>query len=134
MRRMSECSLLHLTQPGLGVVPGGGRLEVDLVQVAAHTAVLQTLQTTLQRGDLSLQQLHEVLLPELLPVVQLPPQLEVADGSLEQRQPASLSQTRLHHFDKLNGKYFYILAQSQPSASHLMDLVDDLLPGKETGD
>ena len=101
---MSECSLLHLTQPGLSVVPGGGRLEVDLVQVAAHTAVLQTLQTTLQRGDLGLQQPHEVLLPELLPVVQLPPQLEVADGSLEQRQAASLSQPGLYNLDQLKEK------------------------------
>ena len=88
---MSECSLLHLTEPGLSVVPGGGRLEVDLVQISSHTAVLQTLQTTLQGGDLGLQQPHEVLLPELLPVVELPTQLEVADGPLEQRQPAPLS-------------------------------------------
>ena len=76
---MSKCPLLHLTEPGLSVVPGGGSFEVDLVQISSHTAVLQTLQTILQRGDLSLQQLHEVLLPELLPVVELPAQLEVAD-------------------------------------------------------
>ena len=76
---MSQRSLLHLTEPGLGVIPGGGSLEVDLVKISSHTAVLQTLQTALQRGDLSLQQLHEVFLPELLPVVELPAKLEVAD-------------------------------------------------------
>lgn len=114
---MSERSLLHLTEPGLGVVPGGGCLEIDLVQISPHTAVLQTLQTALQRGDLGLQQLHEVLLPELLPVVELPAQLEVTDRPLEQRQPAPLSQTGLHHFDKLNRNFSLIISSSASSLS-----------------
>ena len=103
----SQRALLQLTEPALRVVPGGRGLEAHVVQVAAHAGVLQAVQAVLQAGDLGLQQPREVLLRELLLVVQLAAQLQVADGSLEQRQAASLSQPGLYNLDQLKGKKYY---------------------------
>ena len=101
---VSQRALLQLTEPALGIVSGGRGLEAHVVQVSAHAGVLQAVQAVLQAGDLGLQQPREVLLGELLLVVQLAAQLQVADGSLEQRQAASLSQPGLYNLDQLKGK------------------------------
>ena len=101
---VSQRALLQLTEPALRIVPGGRGLEAHVVQVSAHAGVLQAVQAVLQAGDLGLQQPREVLLGELLLVVQLAAQLQVADGSLEQRQAASLSQPGLYNLDQLKGK------------------------------
>ena len=44
----SQRALLQLTEPALGIVPGGRGLEAHVVQVSAHAGVLQAVQAVLQ--------------------------------------------------------------------------------------
>ena len=74
-----KSSLLQLTEPALCVIPSRRRLEVYIVQESSHAGVLQTLEHVLERSDLRLEELHKVALAELLSVVQLPAELEVAN-------------------------------------------------------